>query len=62
MSKFDVTGLTIKDIASLNKSTIDTLSKSDLSKVTSRLVSAMNKRIRYMGKSEIGRLSPTYQA
>lgn len=62
MSKFDVTGLSIKDIASLGKSTIDQLSKSDLSKVTSRLVSAMNKRIRYLGKNEIGRLSPTYQA
>lgn len=62
MSKFDVTGLSIKDIASLSKSTIDQLSKSDLSKVTSRLVSAMNKRIRYLGKNKIGRLSPTYQA
>lgn len=62
MAKFDVTGLSIKDIASLSKSTIDQLSKSDLSKVTSRLVSAMNKRIRYLGKNAIGRLSPTYQA
>lgn len=62
MAKFDVTGLSIKDIASLSKSTIDQLSKSDLSKVTSRLVSAMNKRIRYLGKNKIGRLSPTYQA
>jgi len=62
MAKFDVTGLSIKDIASLGKSTIDQLSKSDLSKVTSRLVSAMNKRIRYLGKNETGRLSPTYQA
>lgn len=62
MAKFDVTGLSIKDIASLGKNTIDQLSKSDLSRVTSRLVSAMNKRIRYLGKSEVGRLSPTYQA
>ena len=62
MAKFDVTGSSIKDIARLDKSTIDHLSKSDLSKVTSRLVSAMNKRIRYLGKSDIGRLSPTYQA
>lgn len=62
MAKFDVTGLSIKDVASLGKSTIDQLSKSDLSRVTSRLVSAMNKRIRYLGKSDIGRLSPTYQA
>lgn len=62
MTKFNVTGLSIKDIANLGKNTIDKLSKSDLSRVTSRLVSAMNKRIRYLGKSAIGRLSPTYQA
>ena len=62
MVKFDVTGLSIKDIASLDKSTIDHLSRNDLSKVTSRLVSAMNKRIRYLGKNATGRLSPTYQA
>lgn len=63
MAKFDVTGLSIKDIASLGKNTIDQLSKDgDLSRVVSRLVSAMNKRIRYLGKSEVGRLSPTYQA
>lgn len=62
MKKFDVTGLSIKDVAKLDKNIIDKLSKSDLSRVTSRLVSAMNKRIRYLGKSEIGRLSPTYQA
>lgn len=63
MARFDVTGLSIKDIASLGKSTIDQLSKDgDLSKVVSRLVSAMNKRIRYLGKNAVGRLSPTYQA
>lgn len=62
MANFDVTGLSIKDVSRLDKNTIDKLSKSDLSRVTSRLVSAMNKRIRYLGKSEIGRLSPTYQA
>ena len=62
MAKFDVSGLSIKDVAHLDKSTLDQLSKSDLSKVTSRLVSAMNKRIRYLGKSEVGQLSPTYQA
>jgi len=62
MANFDVTGLSIKDVSKLDKNTIDKLSKSDLSRVTSRLVSAMNKRIRYLGKTEIGRLSPTYQA
>ena len=62
MAKFDVTGLSIKDISNLSKKQIDSLSKTELSNVTSRLVSAMNKRIRYLGKSDIGRLSPTYQA
>lgn len=62
MAKFDVSGLSIKDVAKLDKKSLNQLSKSDLSKVTSRLVSAMNKRIRYLGKSEIGRLSPTYKA
>ena len=61
-SNFDVSGLSIKDISKMNKSQLDSLSPKDLSKVTSRLVSAMNKRIRYLGKSEIGKLSPTYQA
>jgi len=31
-------------------------------RITSILVSAMNKRIKRLGKTEIGRLSPTYQA
>lgn len=62
MANFNVSGMSIHDIARLDKDTLNSLSKSDLSKVTSRLVSAMNKRIRYLSKSDIGRLSPTYQA
>lgn len=62
MAKFNVSGMSIKDIARIDKETLNSLSKSDLSRVTSRLVSAMNKRIRYLSKSDIGRLSPTYQA
>lgn len=63
MAKFNVSGLSIKDVASLDKNTIDQLAESkQLSKVVSRLVSAMNKRIRYLSKSDVGRLSPTYLA
>ena len=35
---------------------------SEQKKITSKLVSAMNKRIKRLGETEIGRLSPTYQA
>lgn len=35
---------------------------SEQKKITSKLVSAMNKRIKRLGTTEIGRLSPTYQA
>lgn len=62
MAKFNISGLSIKDVARLGKEKLDQLNKSDLARVTSRLVSAMNKRIRYLGKSDIGRLSPTYIA
>lgn len=38
------------------------LSGKEQKTITSKLVSAMNKRIKRLGQSEIGRLSPTYQA
>lgn len=38
------------------------LPRSEQRRLTSTLVSAVNKRIRRLGESEIGRLSPTYQA
>lgn len=55
----NISGLMIEDIYQLNLGTID--DDKLLKQVTSRLVSAMNKRIARLGKSEIGRLSPTYQ-
>lgn len=38
------------------------LTPKEQKQATSTLVSAMNKRIKRLGKTEIGRLSPTYQA
>lgn len=38
------------------------LAPKEQKRVTSVLVSAVNKRIRALGKTEIGRMSPTYQA
>lgn len=58
----DVNGLSINDILKLNTSSFRGVSTANLKQVTSRLVSAMNKRIARLGKSEIGRMSPTYQA
>lgn len=58
----DVNGLSVNDILQLNVSSFRGVSTANVKQVTSRLVSAMNKRIARMGKSEIGRMSPTYQA
>lgn len=58
----NVNGLSVKDILKMNVNDFRGVSTANLKQVTSRLVSAMNKRIVRLGKSEIGRLSPTYQA
>ena len=52
------------DIAStkISYSEWQKLPRSEQRRLTSTLVSAVNKRIRRLGESEIGRLSPTYQA
>lgn len=58
----NLTGLSIGDIAKMTKSEFNVYSESSQRKIVSRLVSAYNKRIRYLGKSEIGKMSPTYKA
>ena len=50
----DVTGFSINDIVNMDYEFIRQLSRSQLSKLTSRLVSATNKRIRILKKSDIG--------
>ena len=49
----NVKGLSIKDILNIDLDTFNNLSESDLRKITSRLVSASNKRIRRLKEHEI---------
>ena len=57
---FNVSGKSIKDLIDLDIDTINRMSRSDLSKVVSRLVSASNKRIRRAKASGVDELSPAY--
>lgn len=50
------------DISKIKYSEFKKLPEATQKNYTSVLVSAMNKRIKRLGKTEIGRLSPTYQA
>lgn len=57
----DLTGVSINQIMNLDID-INKLSRGDLSRVVGRLVSASNKRIRNLAKTEIGKMSPAYQS
>lgn len=57
-SKINVTGLTVKDILSMD---VNQLSESDMRKVTTRLVSAANKRARRLAAKEEGKTSPAFR-
>ena len=56
----NVSGLTIEDILEMDFNDINKLNRKDLSAITSRLVSAGNKRIRRMEQSEKGSTSPIF--
>lgn len=56
----DVTGLSIQDIMNMDINDINRMGESDLRRVTSRLVSAGNKRIRLLEKRGI--VSPAYSS
>lgn len=58
---FDVSGWSIEDIAKIDISDLALMSSSNIKKITSRLVSAYNKRLARLENSERGQLSPTYQ-
>lgn len=58
----DISGLTIDDILKMNITDFRGVSTANVKSVTSRLVSAMNKRIKRLGQTELGRMSPTYKA
>ena len=57
----DVKGLKIKDIMGMDWETLNKMSTKDLKAVTSRLVSASNKRIRSLEKAPRGRYSYAYK-
>lgn len=51
-------GLSIKDILTLDRTELLKLSRSDLAKLTSRLVSAANKRVRRLKANPLSKYSP----
>lgn len=55
-----VSGMTVDDILNMDEKTFDALSLSDLRKITGRLVSAGNRRIRTFERT--GETSPAYRA
>ena len=57
----DLTGVSIGQIMNMDID-INKLSRGDLARVVGRLVSASNKRIRSLAKTELGRMSPAYQS
>lgn len=51
---FDVAGKSIKDLITMDWEDVEKLSRRELAQVTSRLVSASNKRIRRLEKQDLG--------
>lgn len=56
----NVKGLTIDDIMNIDPNDLMRLSAKDLRALTNRLVSASNKRIRRLERTDLGRTSPAY--
>lgn len=59
--KIDVTGISVDDILQFDKNDLDRMNESELRAYSTRLMSAMNKRIKRLGKTEMGQDSPAYQ-
>ena len=57
----NVKGLKISDILNMDWSDLNAFTAKELKQLTSRLVSAANKRVRKLEKSELGTSSPAYQ-
>ncbi len=57
----DVTGLSINDILQMDYNKIKNMNETDVKRISARLVSASNKRIRRLEKSTKGNLSPQLQ-
>lgn len=62
LPKIKVAGLTIQNILKMTPLEINSLNTKDLKSVTSRLVSAANKRIRRLAKSSESDIIPAYQS
>lgn len=58
MGKFNVSGLSIEDIMNIDFDELNKLSRSDLARLTSRLTSTANKRIKRLLKSDVNEISP----
>ena len=58
----NVDGLSIQDILNMDYADVAKLSRKELSKITSRLVSASNKRLRRLEKSDYIGESPAYRS
>ena len=54
----DTSGMSIKDILNINPDALNRLNRGQMADVTSRLVSAANKRLKYLRESEYGKISP----
>lgn len=59
ISTIDVTGLSVSDIMNISIDDFNKLNESDLRRLTSRLVSASNKRVRALENRDI--ISPAYR-
>lgn len=57
----DVNGLTWKDVIELNPTHISGISQKSLAKLTSRLVSVYNKRVKRLENSGMAQFSPAYK-
>lgn len=60
MAKIDVSGMSINDILSMSSHKIYSMSRKDIATITSRLVSAGNKRLRRMEKKGITTPATTF--
>lgn len=58
---FNVTGLSISDIANIDPSRLNKMNKADLKRVVTRLNSAGNKRLKRLRNSFAGTMSPAYR-
>lgn len=61
-ASYDVSGLSTEQIISMDANTINKLSRQDLARLTSRLVSSANKRMRRLEEKGLAEASPAYQS